>query len=261
VTPAARAVMAARSPIACRFMAQVLRRHAARGFHAVRLARGTVPSAAPGRPVLVYANHPSWWDPVLFALLHRRVFPERAGFGPIAAAELRRYGVLRRIGVFGIEPGRRGAEQFLAVADGILGAPGTVLWVTAEGAFRDPRARPLRLRPGVAHLMRRIPGLVALPLALEYPFWQERAPEALARFGAPLFAEAGRGTAAWLVALTEALTETMDALAADAAAQDPERFECILAGRAGIGGVYDVWRRARAAWRGERLRLSHGAGP
>lgn len=242
-------------------MALVLRRHAARAFHAVRLARGTPPAVAADRPVLVYANHPSWWDPVLFALLHRHACPDRAGFGPIAAEELRRYGVLRRIGVFGIAPGRHGAERFLAVADGILTAPRTVLWVTAEGAFRDPRGRPLCLRPGVAHLMRRIPGLIALPLALEYPFWQERAPEALARFGPPLCADAARGTAAWLAALTDALAAGMDALAADATAQNAAAFERILTGRAGIGGVYDLWRRARAAWRGEPLRLTHGAGP
>ena len=46
-----------------------------------------------------------------------------------------------------------------------------------------PATRPVRLRPGLAHLARRVPGATIVPLALEYPFWDERTPEALCRFG------------------------------------------------------------------------------
>jgi hypothetical protein len=49
----------------------------------------------------------------------------------------------------------------------------------------------------------------------------------------------------------------MDALAADSASRDPRRFLSLQRGRAGVGGVYDTWRRARALWRGERVLLAH----
>ncbi len=58
-----------------------------------------------------------------------------------------------------------------------------MLWITAEGAFTDHRARPVALRPGLAHLARQVPGAVILPLALDYTFWNESRPEALLRFG------------------------------------------------------------------------------
>src|SRR5207253_10605254 len=50
-------------------------------------------------------------------------------------------------------------------------------WIAAEGQLTDPRVRPLRLRSGVGHLAARVRQAVLLPLALEYPFWEERTPD------------------------------------------------------------------------------------
>jgi hypothetical protein len=207
----------------------------------------------------VYSNHPSWWDPVLCVLLQADVFPQRAGYGPMDAQALGHYAVLAHIGIFGIEPDtRHGASRFLRVGTGILRTPNTVLWVTAEGSFTDPRQRPVRLRPGVAHLLRSHPQALAIPLAIELPFWNERAPEALVRFGQPVAAGTDVSVASLDALLTQRLSETMDRLAEDALSRDPARFDSLVTGSAGIGGIYDVWRRLRAATRGERARLDHG---
>jgi hypothetical protein len=132
-----------------------------------------------------------------------------------------------------------------------------VLWITAEGAFTDPRRRPVRLRPGVAHLMRSRHKVVAIPLAIELTFWNERTPELLLRFGNPLSSDIARDVDAWQALLTDHLTQTMDRLAADAMLRDPANFHSVLTGHAGIGGMYDWWRRAQAWWRGEPPRLEH----
>jgi 1-acyl-sn-glycerol-3-phosphate acyltransferase len=243
-------VVRARSPAMCRFFAAVMAREMRRGFHKVRLARPGLPALPPGCPLVVYSNHPSWWDPAFFIVLATRLFPDREGYGPMEAEALDRYRFMRRIGIFGIEPDTaRGAAEFMRVGTAVLSDPRRMLWVTAQGRFSDPRARPVALRPGVARLMERVPGTIALPLALEYPFWTEKRPEALARFGAPV-QDADR--------LEEALLDAMDWLAADAATRDPSAFDELLRGRVGIGGAYDVWRRAAAALRGERFRAEHG---
>ncbi len=39
-------------------------------------------------PVIVYANHPSWWDPILAVLLHEHVFSTRQFYAPIDAEAL-----------------------------------------------------------------------------------------------------------------------------------------------------------------------------
>ncbi len=229
-----------------------------RRFHAIRLSRTGVAQAPANAPVVIYANHPSWWDPAIFLLALPWVAPNRRGFGPMDAAELERYAMFRRMGLFGIDLGSpRGAASFLRTALAVLRQPATCLCITAEGAFTDPRLRPIRLRPGIAHLARACPDAVFLPLALEYGFWNESKPEALLRFGAPV-RPAGEGSLAdWQRALEAGLTETMDALAAESATRNPAAFVRLFGGTAGVGGIYDLWRRARAWAAGRRFEAHH----
>jgi 1-acyl-sn-glycerol-3-phosphate acyltransferase len=240
-------------------------RYLARHFHAVRLSHAERPDAEAlrGRPLIIHLNHPSWWDPLMGLLLARRIFPGRRHFAPIDAAGLEKYRFFAKLGFFGIQPGTaRGARRFLEVSQALLAQPETVLWITAGGRFADPRERPVRLRPGLGALIQRLDHVTVLPLALEYPFWEERTPEALARFGEALHAGGEeRSAAGWTELLESRLAATQDGLAAEALARDVSRFETLAGGRAGVGGVYDVWRLLRARLRGEDFRPEHGAVP
>ena len=149
----------------------------------MRVAREGVPHPEPGRPLIVYCNHPSWWDPAIMFVLGDTLLPAWEGFGPMEAEALKQYGVMRKLGVFGLEPGAKGAVRFLQVADHVLSGPRRALWITAEGRFTDARVRPVRIRPGIAHLARRATRVTILPLAFDFTFWNESKPEALARFG------------------------------------------------------------------------------
>lgn len=249
----------ARSPVLCRFFGSYMARFLRRNFHALRISRSGQPRLPPDRPAIVYTNHPSWWDPVVFIVLATSRFPGRPGYGPIDREALQKYRFMERIGVFGIEPGTMGgAASFLDTSLRILENPQAMLWVTAEGAFTDPRARPLRLQPGVAHLMVRAPHAVAVPLALDYPFWDERYPEALCRFGDPLGGDAAGSVKDWQRLLEEGLTETMDRLAAEAMTRDRALFDPVLEGAVGIGGIYDAFRHLRARLAGRRFHAGHG---
>ena len=243
-----------------------LRRYFRRHFTAVRLSR-TGPPPIDDRPVIFYSNHPSWWDPILYMLLGHALFRGREGYGPMDAAMLERYAFFRRLGVFGVDlEHRRGAAAFLRTAEAALARPRAMLWLTVEGQFRDVRQRPLVPRPGVAHLMRRVDGVIAVPLAIEYTFWNERLPEALIHFGPPIAREEvdqGESTdvAAWQDRLGLGLETAMDALAALGQARDPAAFAIVLDGTRGVGGIYDTWRRTRAATRGETFQAAHGTDP
>ncbi len=251
-----------RSAAVLRGFEAYLRWYIRRQFDAVRVARAGLPRVPEGHPVIIYSNHPGWWDPMLFILLARWLLPERASFGPMDAAALKKYPVLRKVGVFGIDPdSQHGARRFLEVGARILARPDRALWVTAQGSFTDPRQRPVRLRPGISHLARRVPNLVLLPLALEYPFWNERQPEALARFGEPVAAGPERSTREWTALLEAALQQTCDILAQESMARDPARFEALLRGHPGVGGVYDLWRRGAAMFAGRRFDPSHEGQP
>ena len=250
--------LAVRSAFLFRLFGLYLRWYFWRAFHGVRISRTGLPALPAGRPVVIYTNHPSWWDPALFILICDTLLRDRVGFGPMETAALGRYGLLQRMGVFGIDlASPRGAARFLEVGRRVLSRPDSALWITAEGAFTDARARPVRLRPGLAHLARRAPEAVLVPMAIEYTFWNERKPEALVRFGPPIDAGRSRGVAEWTGLLEASLTETMDALACESATRDATLFASLLRGTAGVGGIYDSWRRARAWTQGRRARLLH----
>jgi 1-acyl-sn-glycerol-3-phosphate acyltransferase len=243
-----------RSPLLCRLFSTIMTREIARHFRALRLAKPGVPDLPSGRPVMICSNHPSWWDPAVFIAVHHRLFPGREGYGPMDAAELERYGFMRRIGVFGVrQDARRGAADFLRPAMAITSLPHTILWVTAQGRFADPRNRPLALRRGAAALMGRSPDLMVLPLALEYPFWTEKRPEALMMFGRPI--ETGAPDPERV--LEEALTSTMDDLARLSTAGEASAFLRIIDGSRGPGGLYAGWKRAGAALKGQRYVADH----
>nr|WP_238247493.1 lysophospholipid acyltransferase family protein [Methylobacterium persicinum] len=218
------------------------------------------PVAGHPGPLVIYSNHPAWWDAATIILLANRLYPGRDHRAPFDAAMLAKYRIFERLGAFGVDlDSPRGAAQFLAAARAILARPGATIWITAQGRFQDVRVRPLGLRPGVARLAELAPDTLFVPLALEYAFWDERGAEAFAAFGPAL---SGADLAALprperLARLEGALTETLDRLAADVMSREPQRFRPVLAGRKGVGGIYDLWRAAAARLRGRRFDPAH----
>ena len=245
----------ARSPITFAFLSAYMRRYFSRDFRALRVAGESLPPS--GKPLILYSNHPSWWDPVIMMLISSLLFPGRKSYAPMDETALGKYCIFRRIGVFGIAPGARGAARFLRTSMRILEDPDALLWVTAEGAFTDIRVRPVRLRAGVAHVARRLPDAVVLPVSIEYTFWNERRPEALVRFGRPVSCPEDDSVAGWTAALESALQQTMTDLAEDGMARDPARFRTLVRGADGIGGIYDLYRRLRALVTGQPFDPSH----
>ena len=250
-----------RSALVWRFMAVWFARFLRRHLNALRLARRGRPEASghPG-PIVIYSNHPSWWDAATLVLIADRLFPERETFAPFDARMLERYGVFRRIGAFPVDlESARGAAQFLAASRRVLGEPNRLMLITAQGRFADVRARPLGLKAGVARLPEIAPGALFLPLALEYAFWDERGAEAFCAFGAPIASAdlLALPRPERLARLESDLAATLDALSRDVVARDPARFEPLIAGAKGVGGLYDGWRRLRATLTGRPFDPAH----
>jgi phytoene desaturase len=247
-----------RSEWRTRLFTWYFRRWMARSFHAARVSKAGLPPDTQRKPVLIVLNHPSWWDP-MFGMALSKLFTGYRHYVPMAAKALRQYRIFEPLGFYGVESSREGAIRFLRQTGAILSQPHHAVWLTAQGQFSDPRERPVQLRPGVGHLLRRLKDVLVVPLAIEYPFWKERYPEALACFGGPIHVHQGSTASPeeWKALVEQALTRTMDQLAADAQAQDPARFETLLGGSTGVGGVYDLWRRLLAFATGRRFSPGH----
>jgi 1-acyl-sn-glycerol-3-phosphate acyltransferase len=243
-----------------------VRNYFRRHFHALRvLTREDGQAGQPdisGEPVIFYTNHPGWWDPLVFLLLAGKCYPDRLNYGPIDAAALGKYKFMERIGFLGIEPhSRRGAARFLRMAKAASRRSDVIFWITSQGEFADPRTRPPAIRPGVAHAAAASGRGLIVPVAVEYPFWSERLPEALVAFGPTMRiadADQHRDAKEWTAVLEAAITATQDRLADAAIRRDPHAFTVLASGNVGVGWVYDSLRRCKAWWRGERFDASHG---
>jgi len=218
----------------------------AKHFHALRIDNAGLAPDLGDRSAIVVLNHPTWWDPLVAGLL-LPLFPHHEHFSPMDAAQLRQYRWFARMGFFPVEAGStyRGLS-FLRTCRAILARPRGAVWITAQGRFTDVRERPPRLRGGVGHLAALMPHVAIVPLAIEFPFWNDRLPEALAHFG-PLVESDGsrRNAEEWTRTIEAALEQTQDRLAAAAMTRDATKFTTLLAGRSGINPMYDLWQRLR----------------
>jgi len=234
-----------------------VRRH----FHCLRVANaGRIPPQA--QPLILFANHASWWDPLTAMLLAEAILPERDHYAPMDEIALKHYSIFRPMGFFPVDNASgRGATQLLRSGGQVLSRPGSALWITPEGQFQDVRTRPIVFRPGLGALMSRFGRLTCVPIAIEYAFWNERLPEILVNVGEPL--EIADGTMedarTWTNLLSYATAATLDELAMLAMDRDPDAFETLFSGSGGIGGVYEMWKRLTCAVTGRPYHHDHGS--
>ena len=233
-----------------RYTRSLLRRR----FHAVRLARGSehcltdhASDSPSGAPQIMLMNHSAWWDPLVGILLARQFQPHRRPLAPMDAAELERFELFRRLGVFGIDPADPGARDRVinhAAAALRADAPAT-LWITPQGRFADVRA-PIQLRPGAAAIAARVHPCRVVCIAVEYAFWLDNRPEIFVRAARCDQPAAAPTTTSWHRAMHACMQGNAAALASLVIARDPAPFETLLgAGAATINPAVDLWLKLR----------------
>lgn len=237
------------------YLVWYLRRH----FHALRLANASrFPSA---HTLIVYVNHPSWWDPVTAMMVSHHLLPNSDHYGPMEEKALEHYSLFRKMGAFPVATGSPEAGDHLFTGARQVLERGGVLWITPEGRFTDIRTRPVRFKSGLARLLSQMGRVTLIPLAFEYTFWDERLPEILVNCGEPLRIADGRleKSHTWNNLLSYAMTSTQEELAQLAATRQGTNFETIVAGGTGISGLYEYWKRLQSAVTGAEYRAEHGS--
>ena len=170
-------------------------------------------------PIVLYANHAGWWDPLVGLILKAVFFPDYTLFAPVDAVALRRYKILSKVGFFGVErQSRRGVIDLLQNRRRDSSAVRNIcLAVTPHGRFTDARERPVQFQRGLGLLATRVKRALFVPVAIEYAFWDQRRRKFFCRFGEPteISAEDSRGLTAWhwTAAFELRLEVTQDALA------------------------------------------------
>lgn len=158
-----------------------------RRIAAVHLA-GLPREIPPAAPLLLAANHPSWWDAFLLWEIRRALRPEAPMHTVMLESELRRHPFLRRIGAIGMDPtapasvGRAARELERRLHQ----RPDSVVFFFPQGRIFPSYRRPLGFRRGIELFARRVPTSIVLPVALHLEPLATPAPHAFVAAGAPL---------------------------------------------------------------------------
>lgn len=205
----------------------------ARRFEGLRVARlEAVLERERDVPLVLYANHSSWWDGLVAFQLSRACGFEQ--YAMMEERQLREYPFHRRLGAFGVvRENARDGVRGIEYAGRLLKGTSRVLWIFPQGATLPNDARPLSLYTGAARIIERAGVADAAPVAMRYEFLDDYRPDALARIGTPARLTAGRDFNARRLTETFAasLTSTLDKLRDDIFNRDFAGYQEIVAPR------------------------------
>jgi 1-acyl-sn-glycerol-3-phosphate acyltransferase len=182
-------------------------------------------------PVLVVANHTSWWDPLVVVHLFWRIVPLEA-YAMMDARNLRALPFFRKVGAFGVDlQDAADGARAIRYACKRLDKPGRLVWIFAQGREVPITVRPLGFRPGAAEIARLARRAIVLPCALRYEMGSRPDPVLYLSFGEPvsLPAEQGRCTNV----LEAAVTAELERIEAVVVSGETSEFEPLYAKRDG----------------------------
>ena len=244
------------------FFARYLHWYIGRHFHGIRLANSSRFPVTTG-PLIIFANHASWWDPLAFIVVSRRFLPHASPLWThgrrclealLSSPQARPFPCRKR------HPARSGPIPARRATDSLhpqfcsLGHARRPLYRRAHAGLQSsalvwprwpPGSTPALLCPWPSSTLS---GMNAcrrswFPAVSRLP-WRQY-PEYCAE--------------EWNERLCAALVAAQDELADLAKLRDPARFETILSGRVGMSGVYEAWKRLAALLTGRVYQGSHGS--
>lgn len=233
-----------------------------KNFRKISFTKQTVlPAFEPGVPVIALSNHSSWWDAMLVLYLTRYVF-KKPCYGVMAEEELRRYGIFRLVGLYGIERGSpRDAKLFLDYSEKLLQGTGNMVWLFPQGDIVSPDAHEMVFKSGFAHIVSRLKRAHILKMSACYDFWNESKPEITMDI-LPLETVEGVQKASVIDAMTRRVAREMSERLATVRTIVRERkfdeLNPLYVHDAGTHPVYDAYRAAKAALTGQKFRKAHG---
>lgn len=121
-----------------------------------------------GGPLLVVANHVSWWDGFLVREVHRRLRPRAPFLTVMLESQLRRHPFLRLLGGMGLDPASPSSLKSLlrALSAEAARRPELMVLYFPQGRIWPSHRRPLGFRPGVRGVREALGACAVLPLGI-----------------------------------------------------------------------------------------------
>ncbi len=185
-----------------------------------------------GAPLVLYANHSSWWDGLVAFQIGRVC--KLDNYAMMEERHLREHPFHRRLGAFSVvRENAQEAARSVEYAGELLRETSRVVWIFPQGELMPNDVRPLRFYAGVAHVVKRAGGALVAPVAMRYEFLDHFRPEILVRVGEHESIEAGADFSPRIItnSLAEKLAQTLDRVRTDIVRRELADYEEIVAPR------------------------------
>ena len=135
-------------------------------------------------PLLIYANHSSWWDGLVAFQISRTV--KLDSFLMMEEKQLRKLRLFRKIGAFSVvrEKPREAIKSIAYAADILRKKPNRAVWIFPQGEILPSDKRPLCFYNGLSKIIKKVGGKIQLlPIAIRYEFSGNYKPEIFIKIG------------------------------------------------------------------------------
>jgi len=233
-----------KSPMFTRWFAWSCERRLRRTFDVRVAGLAEVTEVARAHPIVLLANHTSWWDALVALVVSARVLQLDA-FALMESDNLQRLRFFGLAGAVGFHRGDpRDGARVIRHGAALLDRPGRALWIFPQGEQRPATELP-RFQGGGVRIAR-LAGAWIVPVALRYGFGTGPRPELSVACGRPLPPDAADPNEQACADVTRLLAE-LDARTLPTSAAWPLPREHTLAAALldRVAGAWSTLRRRR----------------
>jgi 1-acyl-sn-glycerol-3-phosphate acyltransferase len=202
-----------------------------RRFHSLQ-ASGLdfLKNKSPQIPMIIYANHSSWWDGLAVSEILRRCDYEN--YVMMEEKQLKKLFLFRKLGAFSVvrENPREAVKSINYAANLLQENPNRTILIFPQGEILPNDVRPLEFYNGISRIIEKIGKCSVLPMALRYEFLGNFKPEIYVKITAPEnFNDTLQIDKKELSRkLSAKLTETLDVLKTDVISKNIDDYEKII---------------------------------
>jgi chlorobactene lauroyltransferase len=134
-------------------------------------------------PIVVYANHSSWWDGLVAFQLCRQANVDI--YAMMEEKQVLEYPFHRKIGAFSVvRENPRDAVRAINYAASLLKEK-RLVWIFPQGEILPNDVRPIEFFNGVSRIIEKAEHCFTAPIAIRYEFFGDWKPEILVKIGEP----------------------------------------------------------------------------
>ncbi len=181
-------------------------------------------------PLIIYANHSSWWDGLIFLEILRRF--DKENYVMMEEKQLQKLFFFRWLGAFSVvrENPRKAIKSINYAANLLSENYNRTLLIFPQGEILPNDVRPLRFYQGLARIIEKVQVCRLVPAALQLEFAGNFKPEIYVKIGEPETHEIDKTFDAKSATKNyeRRLTETLDNLKQEVTAQKIESYDKIF---------------------------------